>query len=742
MELGPMGPTTPNPGNLTPGTGSAFVECIRRGRLRVALWSGLASLVLLVFSAFFAYKLFESPPGSDRPAAKPLNSNPLDPDIPPELPKPASDRSNFNKGDFIVGLAACLLACLGTGATSLWLMARTPPPSADEQRTEARAGILAAGISVGFIAILTGLILFYRWSESISAWLDKGQEKESRWVLIPLLILTLGAAVAFLAIRPARADERKNTSIRKLVHGSNFGFTILLMICAIAIVNVLISLKVPNKLDTTATDFYSIGDNTTQLLVRLDAPVTAYAVLPDSDERPIADVRQFLRTCQDSSAGKFIVKFVSTSTNKNELNLLMSKYPKLELTMSDRRQGRFGAVVLATGPDEKRAEVIPVPEFFTTQDRQSVFVGERKVFKELTVLSDWMKPVVYFTQSNGELAIPASNGHGDESEPEVQAPDDRKATRLKTYLKKNYLDVQALTLSGASPTVPENAAMVVIAGPRIPFNEQQVGALRKYLTSSHGTNGKKGKLIVLTGAVPGPNSKGVQKTGLEALLGDYNVSLGEKIIYTVPNDQHPYPLIGLSKFTNAAMTARQPIAEVIEKAVRVIPMNYPREVAALQKNPTYRATALLDSAFATWIEDNRLDRDELNKTFRELLQNEKLQVAKSLSGPGRPFGVVVSEGISPRLAVYGSDEFVSDEEAKDFGADNAPFSFDLMGVTIDWLRERQSISEVGIEAKRYFTYSFPDPAGLDFTRLLYLPLGLGGLIIAGLGVGVWVRRRK
>src|SRR5262249_61924913 len=65
----------------------------------------------------------------------------------------------------------------------------------------------------------------------------------------------------------------------------------------------------------------------------------------------------------------------------------------------------------------------------------------------------------------------------------------------------------------------------------------------------------------------------------------------------------------------------------------------------------------------------------------------------------------------------------------------------LGGVGLDWRRARPPIP-MGIADKPYVEYLFPDPVGLDTTRLLYLPLGIGLLLVAGLGAGVWVIRRK
>ncbi len=85
---------------------------------------------------------------------------------------------------------------------------------------------------------------------------------------------------------------------------------------------------------------------------------------------------------------------------------------------------------------------------------------------------------------------------------------------------------------------------------------------------------------------------------------------------------------------------------------------------------------------------------------------------------------------------------MSDYIARRHPPDSAPITFDLIGVTVDWLRDRPPVAAVGIEAKKYQEYRFPEPAGVDTTRLLYLPLTLGLLAVVGLGAGVWVIRRK
>ena len=92
--------------------------------------------------------------------------------------------------------------------------------------------------------------------------------------------------------------------------------------------------------------------------------------------------------------------------------------------------------------------------------------------------------------------------------------------------------------------------------------------------------------------------------------------------------------------------------------------------------------------------------------------------------------------------MFGNALFVSDEVGKQGSPESAPITFDLIGVTIDWLRGRPSAADAAIEAKQYAEYQFPQPTTVDSTRLEYLPLGLAFLTVVGLGAGVWVVRRR
>ena len=161
----------------------------------------------------------------------------------------------------------------------------------------------------------------------------------------------------------------------------------------------------------------------------------------------------------------------------------------------------------------------------------------------------------------------------------------------------------------------------------------------------------------------------------------------------------------------------------------------------MNTNPALRAMPLLVSSSPTWLERIRSGSAVQQHVARAGPEGE-CPGGEAVPPERPPAGGSGPEGPTGRAAVFGCTEFASDLAAEGLPPESAPISFDLIGVTIDWLRERPSVASVEIKAKQYQEYKFPDATAVSATRLVYLPLVLGLLAVIGIGAGVWVIRRK
>jgi hypothetical protein len=628
-----------------------------------------------------------------------------------------AELANLRRGEYIVGGVTVFAAAVILLSMSWFLLLRTPAGELAQQRTEIRLFLLIGGSLLGLLLIVAGIIFLYIWSESLTRWLDQRNFREARWVLLPLLMILSGVLVVFLSVIPARSEERDDALIRRLVYGSNFGLTTLLLLVVLIVVNVVIAREIPNQLDTTATGFYTLSEPTRQLLERLDPPIRAYAVIPNVPDRDINDIRQLLLAMQDASKGRFVVRFLSQSADRSELASLREKYPQFEMVMDQRTTQ--AVILLTSSADEKRHAVVSDNDMFDFSRRN--FEGEKKLYQEIAFLADSQnKPVIYFTQGHGEMD--ATNN------PEAQP--ERSVSRLRQYLEKNYLDVRTVHLNQPNPKIPDDATVVVIADPQNPFSPEALKALRDYMNRKE----KKGKLIYFAGATPGPDGQ-VLRTGIEDWLAEYNVRVGMEYLYTLPTSpgmDYRAPLVGFSP-----SAVKNPILQTIARITTRLQFVYPREISPQNTHSAFQANDLLLTTGITWLETTR--PADFAARLKEILGNERVQEQVRLSWSPRSVAVTVSEGTTPRLVAFGSSWVFSDRIAQQLRA----VTFDLLGVSVDWLRERQaSLAAVNIEAKKYTEYRIPPPNSLNYSRLLWLPLGLGLLSVMGMGAGVWVVRRR
>ncbi|HEY1192086.1 MAG TPA: Gldg family protein [Gemmata sp.] len=755
-----MQPTPPNPSPSEPNAFEPVIDRLRAQRQNVAGALLVLAVVFLGLTGWLVVKgrQLDSAPSVTKDE-KDKKDKAEDPLKPAKLDVTAVQKEK--QVDYFIGGVSAFLACLPCAAIGAFLLASPPKLTAAEDKAQIRHVVLLFGALLGAVLILAGGLFFYQWGGSLVKWLDQHELEEARYALIPLLMVVAGGGLIFLAAQPARAEERNTAWVRRFIYGANFGLTILLVLVVLVVANAVVALRVQNKLDTTSSGFFTLNDQTRQLIAGLEQPVHAYAIFQDNADPLVQDTKRLLAICQETNRSKFHVTFLSPALNRDAISKLRSEFPMAEMSGE-------GVLLVAgeeNGPDRKRHAFIRDDELGTVDaDGRSMksFNGESRLLRELLFLAEnKQKPKVYFTQSSGELAIGGAGRAGGSR---------RAATVLKGYLEKNYFAVAELPFGpGKENKVPEDASVVVIADPTSPIPAEGVEAIRKFMSDPR-PDGKKGKLIVLAGQQPGDDQKPL-KLGIEPLLQTYGVQFSDRFLYNVPDPQRASPRdphqgakVTIAVVDPEAVRARNPVALAFTSEVPRLQLLDCREVGSAPPGPGgFQSVKLLSSmpGRATWapttyaprpvdawraatarvkaIVESKATQEEKQKLIDALLGDE-LQYSE---GP-RPLAVLVSEpGAAPgttnaRVAVFGCGWFVCDDASNLAGQGQSTIWLDLMGATLDWVRDRPTVG--AIDAKQYKNYELKP--GYDTFRLLWVPVVLAVLIVSGLGAGVWVIRRK
>ena len=232
-----------------------------------------------------------------------------------------------------------------------------------------------------------------------------------------------------------------------------------------------------------------------------------------------SDCRGLLSQCEDQSR-QFRATYLSPAFDKERIAALMDR---LKIREADRDQ--LGLLV-TVGEDESVQTFIPERELVevqrTREGGQIVFQGENRLMTELMFHTDARsKQKVYFTQGHGELSI------------DLGADPARSAANIVRYRRDRKMTVEPWTFDGPDAKVPDDAAVVVIAGPQqtIPECDPMLAALRDYLKRS-------GKLVALLPTFRTAQGK-VAATGLESLLRDFGVGVDAQHRIVSGPDQFP-----------------------------------------------------------------------------------------------------------------------------------------------------------------------------------------------------------
>ncbi|QEL15522.1 Gldg family protein [Limnoglobus roseus] len=683
-----------------------------------ALLFALAAL-WVVPAAWCGYKLAVPP-------AAPVTDAGKDDKEKAEADKAVLAATDVNRPTYIVVLALAAVGIIGSLGGGLWLSAN--PAGRD------RVLLLLAGGLTGLLLMALGVWFVIDEYQLLANWLNRKPIKtRDLWrVIVPALVFLVGTGVAFLAAQPARQEERHNQTARRLVYGTSVVVTGLLLFGALVLVNGFVAVRLPNRLDTTQTGYYTISPATEQYVRDLTEKVTVYS-FGNIQQSGQDETQALLTACQEVNPANFIMRNVGRGTGPAELQKLRVKFPAVD----------FGnvAMILALGEDEKRYSSVRDSDMVRQENPEGegppriFYEGETRLVRELLFLSEGKnKSTVYFTQSNGELSIVAAGRR--------PAPD-RSATELKTYLEKMNLQVEPLPFDPKVGKLPDDASVIVVADPTLPLSKELADALQKFMTEPR-PNGKQGKLFVLSAPHPTPNGDGVQPTGMEELLKGFNVQLTPAFLFNPPPGEQ-FGADTVLGFASAELQAAgQPVALSLPPAARLAPvvLSHIRSLEVLPNgNPAVQTIPLIETLggreFYTWQEtEPQPDPDQTLRKFMAMAKanQRETMTKKKVSVAPVPLAAIASEGEKPRLIVVGAGELFNDAAAAARRGDNPAFRFVAAGV--DWLRDRPVVD---VANKQYGFYT--PPAKMDAMRLLFLPFGVLVLAIVGLAAGVWVVRR-
>lgn len=261
-----------------------------------------------------------------------------------------------------------------------------------------------------------------------------------------------------------------------------YGVNSLIMLGAfmgIIIVINLISFTNNTRVDTTATQQFSLATNTKNLLKELDQPVRAIAFY--IEDRAVVEQEQLIRRAKvedtlsefSNRSGKFTYEFID---------------PEIDPEIARNYGVRLPESIVIEGESGQFDIVQPTDQFYTKL--------EQDLYTSILVSTGREQRKVYFLTGHGERNINGSAGDGYASIREGLERDNYRAANIRW----NPVDTDI--------RVPDDAALLVIAGPSGELPEAHLAALDDYLQgiNADGTDRREGGRMIFLAEPDTPKS--------------------------------------------------------------------------------------------------------------------------------------------------------------------------------------------------------------------------------------------
>lgn len=341
-------------------------------------------------------------------------------------------------------------------------------------------------------------------------------------------------------------------------------------------------------------------------------------------------------------------------------------------------------------------EIDPTAKERTFKHKATEFLGEQLFTGALLAITG--PPFkAYFLQ-----------GHG---EPDIDDGSELGFMKLKAVLGQNCISAESLLLADTN-AVPADCNLLVVAGATLPMLEGQLQKIDQYLSQG-------GRLLALFSTMSLERATGREKTGLDKVLANWGVAVGNTII-----EDPPHSPSGADKdMLVGNFDLKQPIVTPLVKERTYLYLIRPRAIGRLQS-----ATPAADAPHVEEIALSGPDSFAMSNPARK--QAFPLMVAVE---KGAIKNVITERG-STRIVVAGDSTFLGNV-CIDSAANR-----DFAGYAVNWLLDRTQLLQ-GVGPRPIEAYQIRMTAGQMQSVELILLAALPGaaLFLGGL---VWLCRRK
>jgi len=473
-------------------------------------------------------------------------------------------------------------------------------------------------------------------------------------------LVVAGIVLVVLSALPRLAAARRSLGARTVRYGLNAALSIVLVVGVIGFVEA-ISVRHSARLDLTENKRHSLAPQTIQLLKTLKTDVNAVGFFR-SDQPGKRVAEDLFKQYASYSDGKFTWKVVD---------------PDRDPTLA-RRYGveSYGTIVLET---KARSEKINDAE-------------EEKLTNGLVKVTREGKRVVHVLQGHGEHELGNTERQG--------------FSEAKGALERANYEVKPLVLAREGK-IPDDAAVIVIPGPRTDLFAPEIDALDGYL-------GRGGKVLAM---VDPPFPQKVQDATMKRLLARWGVTLGDNLIVELS------PIGRLFGIGPEVPIIQQYEPHAITRDLGGITTLFPITRSLDVATPAPAGVAVTPLA--------RTSPDSWGETDRQAL--EQGTAKPDPQDPKGPLSVaVVATKDKARLVVYGTSNLASNQFL------NLQGNRDFFLNTVSWLAEEED--QITVRPKD----SRQNPIFLSARQgqlVFWLPVVvLPGLVLAG-GVIAVIRRR-